>query len=834
MSTSESAGAPAAGPENAPPRAELDITKLHALPSEQQDLYLLTFTADLLEYTSKLDKNSLAAQQKFISQELFKILQLSSPVPTRVIRNNIGRCFGALFSKGNRTALYDTTTELLRILNTGKSEAELRTRFAAAVAIGDVFAIVGDGVVNLAGAVCTGLLKLLKHSQNNAGFRSSIFVALRKVVAGVGVHVDEQTAKDIWKQARNAATNDKANLVQTSACYCLEHLIKSSKCFGNLNDFESLKTTVWKVIDSPSPSVRHAAAACLAAILIGSLKIPGQLENVPNIKRPKRVSKKQATMPEDDEVPERPQSPSSRKSEKLSFQLPDLLKQLSSHYTKSLTTNRARAGISVCYRLIFKGLGDSLIEDHYPEIAGHLLFNLMSHPTITYNRYRLLITRKFVKSLVEDTIGNEILRESSQLNAAKWLVNGVLKDYPQVVQDRPEPTKQTLTGVLSALSSLITSLGSTYGILGDSSRDALLQVLQHPSYTVQIHTAQCLRDFVLACPQQLLSCVTVCMNSLNREISQLSTPRQSTRRCLGYAHGLASMLSTSRLQPLYGSVEVYSQVLAKATDLLKTSTNSELRVASTQIQVAWILIGGLMPLGPSFTKIHLPQLLLLWKNALPKPLPKDNMAQRGSLEMSFLAHVRECALGSLYVFLQFNGKLVTADGSKRIATMLQNTIMFLDHMPKLKNVEDISQRLSPSLRLRDFATMIRRRVLQCFTTLVGVEHLNHAEVLSQSNILGLAISSFSDPDIVSASSLDSSIASSSANFDNLWELEDNFGFGVTGLVQDFVTGAQTVLRKVDRSSTLAAVEPTSQNYDDDIVCQIAFGQCRWPMLTASS
>ncbi|KKZ66608.1 hypothetical protein EMCG_07722 [[Emmonsia] crescens] len=817
MSATETAAAPSAGPKDADFRAELDVSKLHSLPSEQQDLYLLTFTADLVQYTATLDKAALSSHQRFIIQELFKILKLSSPTPTRVIRNNIGRCFNAIFSRGDRSTLYDTVTQLLGILNAGKNDWELKTKFAAAVAIGDIYVGAGDSLFTQSNVVCSALLKLFKSAQNHAGLRSSLYTALKRVVGGIGSPVDEQAAKDIWKHARNAATNDKAIAVQASACYCLEQLIKSTPYFGTLADFENLKATIWKVIDSSSPSVRHAAASCLAAMLIKARATGNQAQDVPTIRRPKKQSKKQPTLADDDDAPERAQSPQPplgrRVDLHISFKLPELLKQLSLQYCRSSTGNRARAGIAVCYKQILRGLGNNVLEEHYADIAGHFLVTLLNHPTITYNRYRLLMTRKFIKNLLEDTVGCEILRENSQLNAAKWLINGVLKDYPQVVQERPEPSKHTLTSTLSALSAIISSLGSALAIIGDSCRDALLQVLQHPSYTVQIHTAQCLRNFVLACPQQLLSCVTVCMNSLNREISQLSTPRQSTRRCLGYAHGLAAMLSTSRLQPLYGSVDVYARVLSQATDLLKTSSSSELRIASTQIQVAWILIGGLMPLGPSFTKIHLTQLLLLWKNALPKPLPKDNLAQRGPLEMGFLAHVRECALGSIYVFLEFNSNLVTADGSRRIAAMLQNTVMFLDNLPKLKSAEDISQRLSPSLQLKDFATMIRRRVLQCFSKLVNVDHAN-SEVLSLSNILGLAISSFADPEVISANPFDTSIASSTTHFDNLWDLDDNFGFGVTGLAHEFTVETLSGRRKGDNSPGWIAMESSDQTIDD--------------------
>ncbi|KAJ5669327.1 hypothetical protein N7462_010397 [Penicillium macrosclerotiorum] len=824
MSASEAASAPTS-PENAAP--ELDIPKLHALPSEQQDLYLLTFTSDLVQYISSLGNAQVSSQQKSLKKELFKILTLSSPTLTRVLRNNLGRCFGAILLKGDRGILFETITDLLGILNASKSEAELKTKFAAAHCLGEVFASAGDSAFMQSNIATTGMLKLLKSASNHTGLRGVIFSVLRKIVVGIGVPIDEPTARDIWKQARNAATSDKSTFVQVHACRCIEQLIYMTPFFENTNDFDNLKSIMWKVIDSPSAPVRHAAAACLGRVLVKLHATEALIMTAPKPKpkNAKRMSKKPGPRPgeeEEDEMSESSAANAPRKADaRLFFLLPDLLRQLSSQYLKSTTSNRTRAGICICYKYVLRNLGDKIIEERYGQIATNLLVELLNHPTVTYNRFRLLMTRKFVKTILEDTIGCELLRENSQLNAAKWLINEILKDYPQVIQERREPSKYTLTSTVSALSSLILSLGSAFGVHADSCRDALLQVLPHPSYTVQIHTAHCLRSFVLACPYQLLSCVTICMNSLNREIGQLATPRQSPRRCVGYANGLSAMLSTSRLQPLYGAVDVFAQIFTQATDLLKTSGTCELRVASTQIQVAWILIGGLMPLGPSFVKIHLSQLMLLWKNALPKHLSKENSAQPSTLETSFLAHVRECALSALLVFMEFNSKLITADGAKRIAGMLQNTVEFLSDLPRAKSPEDISQRLHPSLQLHDFITMVRRRVLQCFSKLVQVHHTSHGDIISQSNLLSLAISSFADPD-AQFRPLESSIAGSTGQFDGLWDLCDNFGFGVTGLAREYIRVASTGSHGNENGPAWSAIDSADQAVDEALtfpVCQ---------------
>jgi len=229
-----------------------------------------------------------------------------------------------------------------------------------------------------------------------------------------------------------------------------------------------------------------------------------------------------------------------------------------------------------------------------------------------------------------------------------------------------------------------------------------------------------------------------------------------------------------------------------------------------------------MPLGPSFVKIHLSQLMLLWKNALPKHLGKGNVSQRGNLEMSFLAHVRECALSSLLVFMEFNSKLITADGAKRIAGMLQNTVEFLDDLPWQKSVEDISQRLNPSLQLNDFATMVRRRVLQCFSKLIQVHHLNHTDIISQSSLLALAISSFAAPDASQTGPLESSIASSTGQFESLWNVSDNFGFGVTGLAREYVGVALSGKHESENGPAWSAVNSADQAIDDAVSSLYAY------------
>ncbi|KAI2636319.1 ARM repeat-containing protein [Hypomontagnella submonticulosa] len=789
------AAAPPPASITATSNPELDLQKLQSLPAEQQDLFLLNFVSSLAKHVHGLPADDCTAQQFYLKKEVFQIINLSTPSPSRVIRVNLGRILAHVFGNGDRKLLFDTINELVSIITTSKSktEAEIRTRHAAISCLGDVYAAAGDSAIGLHQLACGALVKLLKSSQTHAGLRAAVLTALAKIVGMVRSSIDESIARDIWKQARNAASGDKGALIIVSACRCIRSLARYTPYFENSSDFENLKSTIFKTIDSSSSHVRHAAADCLAEAMVKNHSefVPGT-GSVPKIKKPKsKALKRTSTQPgivldDDEEIPSRPGSPApGKRSQDLALSLNDIFKTLTTQYVRLSTTNRARAAIGVCYGRVLKRLGEKFVETNYIRIMENLTVDLLGHQNITNNRYRLLVSRRIVDTVLQVVIGRKILGESGQVAVAKMLINDVFKNYPQVLKERPEPTKHTLMAALGAVASLIRSLGSAANNFAESCRDGLLQVLQHPSYSVQVSASYCAKTFVLACPQQLLPCLSVCMNSLSRELSLLGGARNSPRRCIGFAHGLAATLSVSPARPLYGSLDINNRVYSMATNLLKSSGQSELRVSSTQVQVAWILLGGLMSLGPNFVKIHLSQLLVLWKNALPKPLAKDNFAHRNILEVSYLTHVKECALGSILAFLRFNSRLLTVDVSKRIATMLQNTSVFLRMLPAKKTTDDITQRLTPALQLQDFDMMAQRRVLQCYTMLVNQSPAGGSEALLQSNLLTLAISLFADPENYGSNSLSASIANAAGTFETVWDVGDNSGFGVNDLVRGF-------------------------------------------------
>lgn len=273
------------------------------------------------------------------------------------------------------------------------------------------------------------------------------------------------------------------------------------------------------------------------------------------------------------------------------------------------------------------------------------------------------------------------------------------------------------------------------------------------------------------------------MELLQRDITSLlapTGPSDTNYRALGHAYGLAALIAVIPERPLYVSYDVSAKVLDIATQLLKRAGDHEVKIASVEVEVAWISIASLMSLGPNFVRPHLPQLLVLWRNALPKITSKDTNADsnRPAMEWTFLLHLRESALGAILCFLRHNSSLVTLDVARRIASLLSNALSFANTFIS-QNVEEspdlAAQAENQNLPLRSREALLRRRVYQCFTAL-GFSSITES---TQATLLQSVVSLFASPDGYVGSSTQAAITTSSGTFTSVWQSMDGYGYGVT-------------------------------------------------------
>ncbi len=261
-----------------------------------------------------------------------------------------------------------------------------------------------------------------------------------------------------------------------------------------------------------------------------------------------------------------------------------------------------------------------------------------------------------------------------------------------------------------------------------------------------------------------------------------AAPSDINPRSLGHAYGLSALVSIIPERPLYVSYDVSAKVLDMAIQLLKHSAEHDVKIAGIEVEVAWTLIASLMSLGPNFVRAHLQQLLVLWRNALPKPTSKDAVdnTTRPLEEWMFLFHLRESALGAILSFLKHNSTtLVTLDVGRRIAMVLSNALLFANNFINQK-VDDGTDTQIPSpqpkgLTLKGREALLRRRVYECFTAL-GFSNIPDA---TQTTLLQSAVTLFASADGYAGSSVQAAIASSSGTFTSVWNSVDGYAYGVT-------------------------------------------------------
>jgi len=548
-----------------------------------------------------------------------------------------------------------------------------------------------------------------------------------------------------------------------------------------INDVEAILSSCVKSLDTVDQLTQHTLAQ-----LVGHILASTQEERIVSMPEPVQKSKREQENMDDDVM-----SSSQVEVKKAQATPTEMLLLLSNHFNKLHQSRKIRVGLCDFYASLFTHLGAGWVQANFSLIVGHLMNEIVSRNSST--RYETLLVRTLVGILLRDLIGVKMLSEQGQINAIQDLANNYLKRWPAMMTGQASPSPFALAVVLREVAGLLQQLGDAPPPVQDALADPLVTILAHPSHTVRITASWALRCFCFSTPLRLPKTILVLMDKLQRDLTLINTPSSShevSLRALGHAYGLSALISLIPERPMYVSYDVSAKVLDIATQLLKHASDHDLRTAAIEIEISWTLISSLMFLGPNFVRPHLPQLLVIWRNALPKPTSKElqNNSSRSPAEWSFLLNIRGSALGAILCFLQRNAStLVTLDVARRIASLLSNALSFANGFIS-QIVEDPSElqhqytlpsgvKYGRELTLREREALLRRRVYQCFSEL-GFSSIPES---TQTSLLQSTISVFASSDTYGGvgSAVQAAIASSVGTFTSVWTTADGYGYGVT-------------------------------------------------------
>ncbi|KAH9916212.1 clathrin-coated vesicle protein [Fomitopsis serialis] len=640
------------------------------------------------------------------------------PSPGRPVRSIVARCLTALYTRGETKTLYDTIQSFLKIIGEPKGVGKDSSKIAAMYCVAELMGMFGSQVMSLVIEIVTTCLKLYRTSSVPIILKYHSLGALEKTLSTAKRAVTDALVKDITKQMKNALS-DKALPLQRAACDVLILMYPADDSSRLVSDVDPLVVSCTKSLENADQLTRRSLAKLVAHILATT-----QVQRVIPVAEPPKKAKKGQNANEDDEdaIP----GMHVQAEEAKPIMTPqEMLAQLSTQFNKPQASKKTRVGIFDFYAALFAHLGSGWVEANYGLLVGHLMTEIVANPRNSTTRYETLLVRALVEVLLRDLVGVRMLGEQAQISAIQELSTVYLKRWPALMPGQTAPNPLCLAVALREVAGLLQQLGNAPPPVQDALVEPLQTLLGHPNHTIRVNASWALRCFCYSTPLRLPKVLLSVVEMLQRDISTLTTPAAPadiTTRTLGHAYGLAALLAVIPERPLYVSYDITPE----------RAGEHEVRVARTEVEVAWTCIAALMALGPNFVRAHLPQLLVLWRNALPKPTSKDAQAGRSPAEWMFLLHLRESALGAVYCFLKYNSPtLVTPDVTRRIASMLSNSLSFANTFTS-RRVEETPEMPQPETK--------ELSIFLCFS-LIG--HSGATESI-QSSLLQSAIALFAN------------------------------------------------------------------------------------------
>ncbi|WVR04261.1 hypothetical protein IAU60_001261 [Kwoniella sp. DSM 27419] len=762
---------------------------------EGADLTLLQWLRQAEQTIETLQSEDLSPAIPSLHAFFLKVLLPTSaptlPKPGRPIRHLISRCLVKLHKRVESRALFDLVQALVKAISDGgnknMSASENVGRVASWYTIGEVIKEHGTNMMSFMGEICTSSVKVLKNTNLSVILRVHAVLAFSKSLHSAGKALPDALLKDLLKTLRNGL-QDKALPVQRASAEALVSLHVHTSLLQLRETVDTVTPLVLKSLETADYLTRRALSRLLAHLLAAT-QVPGSgLTPVDN--RQKTASKEGEDQGNEPNIMT---SAAEDRGSKTLLTTQEMLKYVSVPYNRPQTPRKLRNAIIDIYATLFTELGPDYVEGHYAEIVKHVMDEIVVSPRGQGSRYEVLATREVVGLLLRELIGVRLLSEPGQVAAIRELTNNYLKKWSaSPLPGQSRINNQILIVALREIAGLLEQLGNAPPSIIELLAEPLVRLLSHDSYSIRLSAAYTLRRFCTFNTSQLPRMLNILLADINRDLSMLGTPTASKElphRLIGKSFALSALIAVSPARPLYVSHDIPTKVFDLAVSLLKQAGDHEIPAATVEVQVAWYLIAALMSLGPSFVKHHLPQLLVLWRNALPKPTSKDtSVGERGEAEWNFLLLVRECTLAAVLNFLRHNQSLVNIDVARRLATLFTNSLNYVNGFATAY-AEALREQAAnpngpaspvfttrPSLVERE--ANLRRRVLQCFASLGP----SSATESMQSALLQAAITVFADPENYSGSAAQAAIAAQAGQFTSIWQSTDGYAFGVTSLL----------------------------------------------------
>ncbi|EEB08355.2 Pof6 interacting protein Sip1 [Schizosaccharomyces japonicus yFS275] len=575
----------------------------------------------------------------------------------------------------------------------------------------------------------------LRFSKNNCsyGLRAKALEGIAFILKSSSDFLIEQAYKDILKNLRTNIKSSCIN-VQCSALQCAAELMRKCQFSLKTSDYEWLKSIVLKKLVSPSEYSFSYLADCTAALALCTSRelIYAEIQKKSNANEAPPISK-------------------------ITFDqhaLLDLSMQfLGSLYSqKQFLTSECKTIVTASYLKLFSLFEKDLLNEHIDTVVKNLLLSTrLVQPTKSVFMQQQAAQQKgntdelhksHISFVFSSFFDSQQLDQSSELQALKSLLD-ITNEFNK---DTESLQKIQATCALEAIELLIVRLKSSVLTVQEELLSCLVCTLKNNETAISFRAAKCLQCFLIIAPSNIMTVYNEFSTELKSCFEEVVTPHEridaTFNRLDNLTIGLIAVTVAARKQPLYVSSSMFSELFQTALSLIKASSKNDFLIAQTEIKSGWRLLSVYVSLGPSFTRMQLSQLLLLWKNSLPKP--PDSIRTLNVMEINVDLFTRLESLQALRSFLKHNHALITPDVRKRVIIYLNNSLVFLKEIPEIRRIElgiriPGSSMLHPELKL-----MVRLLVFECFLKLSAVDGVQ----LDDQELLWSTVSLFSSTSVL--------------------------------------------------------------------------------------
>ncbi|KAI1237778.1 HEAT repeat-containing protein 5A, partial [Lamprotornis superbus] len=602
--------------------------------------------------------------QKKLVEQLTSLLNNSPGPPTRRL---LAKNLAVLYSTGDTFSVYQTIDKCNELIRSkDDSPSYLPTKLAAVVCLGYLYKKLGRILGNSFTDTVGNVLKAMKNAESQG--RYEIMLSLQNILNGLGAAA-VSCHRDIYKAARSCLT-DRSMAVRCAAAKCLLEL-QNEAVFMWSTDLDSVVTLCFKSFEGSNYDVRLAVSKLLGTILARAL------------------TSKQIT--------------ASTKQNFRRISLEDVMELLGTGFLRgscgflrasgdmlkgtSSVSRDVRVGVTQAYVVFVSTLGTQWLERNFSAFLSHVLDLVsQSHPKAVQNPMDAIGCRRCVSFILRATVGG-LLGEKAQIAAAKEICQAIWKLKKVVdaaMSDGNLETKintadatvsqHVLVCALQELGSLIHGLGTTAApLLQDSSSgvlEAVISVILHPSVSVRLTAAWCLRCIAVALP----SYVSLL---LDRCVERLSALKSCPEAVTGYSFAVAALLGAVKHCPLgvpHGKGKV---IMTVAEDLLCSASQNS-RISLQRMQAGWLLIAALMTLGSSFLHFFLIYIkVLLLRNLEIEKTRGDAFTWQVTLEG------RAGALCAIKSFVSHCAGLLTDEVVQRLLPPLPSAVDLLTQLSSI-------------------------------------------------------------------------------------------------------------------------------------------------------